>query len=285
MPASSPTSPRHTVAAPTDAAAEPAPSAPRGAPLPTRGDRDAAPTVTRAPHFDDPATLAAQLLAAERTIRSDDPAPGDLEAAAWTQQQAYRDLVANPEWRPSARGRIPAELRDRFDRNLRATAELRALTRPRDELPDWRIVTPPPPGELRSHYEAAAGEFGVAWEYLAAIHLVETRMGRIRGASVAGARGPMQFLPSTWEAYGEGDINDPRDAIRAAARYLVAHGAPDDMDGALFAYNRSDRYVTAISDHAAVMREDPRTYRSYYHWRVYYRMPDGDRILHEGYGD
>ena len=65
------------------------------------------------------------------------------------------------------------------------------------------------------------------WTYLAAIHLVETRMGRIRGASTAGARGPMQFLPSTWALYGAGgDINDPRDAILAAARLLRHHGAP-----------------------------------------------------------
>ena len=68
-------------------------------------------------------------------------------------------------------------------------------------------------------------------------------MGRIRGTSTAGAKGPMQFLPSTWEAYGEGDIEDPDDAIMAAARYLANYGAPADMDRALFAYNHSDHYV------------------------------------------
>ena len=36
-------------------------------------------------------------------------------------------------------------------------------------------------------------------------------MGRIRGTSTAGARGPMQFLPPTWVADGAGgDIKDPR---------------------------------------------------------------------------
>jgi membrane-bound lytic murein transglycosylase B len=108
-------------------------------------------------------------------------------------------------------------------------------------------------------------------------------MGRIRGTSVAGARGPMQFMPGTWEQYGEGDIEDPRDAIRAAARYLRASGAPKDMDRALFAYNRSDAYVRAIRTYAELMGQDPRLYRGYYHWQVYYRHVDGDRLLPVGY--
>ncbi|HWB70695.1 MAG TPA: lytic transglycosylase domain-containing protein [Egibacteraceae bacterium] len=119
---------------------------------------------------------------------------------------------------------------------------------------------------------------------MAAIHLVESRMGRIRGDSPAGARGPMQFLPSTWAAYGDGDIDDPGDAIRAAARYLVAHGAPGDMRRALYAYNHSDRYVEAIQAYAAVMAADERAFLGYYHWRVYYRTTGGDVVLPEGYG-
>src|SRR5437899_2712296 len=78
----------------------------------------------------------------------------------------------------------------------------------------------------------------VPWSYLAAIHLVETRMGRIRATSVAGAQGPMQFMPATWERYGEGDVNSDRDSIRAAARYLRANGAPGRMADALFRYNQ-----------------------------------------------
>ena len=51
------------------------------------------------------------------------------------------------------------------------------------------------------------------WEVLAAIMLVETRMGRIHSRSSAGAQGPMQFLPATWEAYGlGGDVHDAHDA-------------------------------------------------------------------------
>ena len=108
-------------------------------------------------------------------------------------------------------------------------------------------------------------------------------MGRIRGTSIAGARGPMQFMPRTWEAYGEGDVEDARDSIFAAARYLRANGAPGDMDRALFAYNRSQRYVRAIAAYASVMRAEPETYHAYYHWRVYYRLSTGDVVLDEGY--
>ncbi|MFN2555520.1 MAG: transglycosylase SLT domain-containing protein [Nitriliruptorales bacterium] len=227
--------------------------------------------------------LGADLVAAERAIRSVTPGDRDLARWAWLQQQAYRDLVIHPEWRGQVRAMVPPEWHPAFDANLEAGLKLRELTRPRSQLPDWLIVAPPPAEELQAHYQAAAAEFGVAWEYLAAIHLIESRMGRIRGVSVAGARGPMQFLPSTWAVYGEGDIDDPRDAMRAAARYLVAHGAPRDMRRALYAYNHSTRYVDAVERYASVMRVDPRTYRAYYHWRVYYRTTSGDVVLNEGW--
>lgn len=231
----------------------------------------------------DPFRLATDLVGAEGAIRRLDVAPAELVPWAWAQQQAYRDLVLHPEWRAQVRASVPPQLQPAFDANLRAGVRLREMTRPRTELPDWHIVPPPAPEELRAHYAAAAAEFGVAWEYLAAIHLIETRMGRIRGVSVAGARGPMQFLPSTWAEYGEGDIDDPRDAIRAAARYLAAHGAPRDMRRALYAYNHSAKYVEAVEGYASVMRADPLTYRGYYHWRVYYRTTSGDVVLNEGW--
>lgn len=234
--------------------------------------------------FADAEELGRTLLAAEEGIRSADTPTDHLPGWAWAQQQAYRDLVVHLEWRAPVRNLLPEEMRPVFDANLMAGERLRALTKPQAELPPWRIFPPPPAAELRGYYQAAEAEFGVGWEYLAAIHLVETRMGRIRGTSPAGAQGPMQFLPGTWAAYGEGDINDPGDAVRAAARYLVAHGAPQDMAGALYAYNPSDHYVAAIEAYASVMRADERAYLGYYHWRVFYRLEDGDVLLEEGYG-
>lgn len=233
--------------------------------------------------YSSPADLAPALVQTELTIR-DDLAVEDLEPWAHAQQAMYRLLARTPEWQDAVLSEVPDDLRETVQWNLRATMELRALTSPREELPDeWMIVAPPPADDLLEHYKAAGQEFGVDWPYLAAIHLVETRMGRIRGTSTAGAQGPMQFMPATWDAYGEGDVNDPHDAIRAAARYLVAHGAPGNMDDALWAYNHSDRYVQAVKDHAAVMRADERAYHAYYHWQVYYRLTSGDVVLPVGW--
>jgi membrane-bound lytic murein transglycosylase B len=54
------------------------------------------------------------------------------------------------------------------------------------------------------HYRAAQRRFGVGWHVLAAVNMVETQFNRLRNDSTAGAQGPMQFIPSTWRAYGMG---------------------------------------------------------------------------------
>ncbi len=90
----------------------------------------------------------------------------------------------------------------------------------------------------------------------------------------------MQFLPSTWRAYGMGgDIDDPGDSILAAANYLARSGGRSDLDRALFAYNHSIDYVRAIRRFAVRMRADERTYETYYAWQVYVRTATGTRRL------
>jgi hypothetical protein len=237
-----------------------------------------------APPGGEPESLADTLVASERAIRDPSRDPAGLESAGQAQQNAYRQLVEHPEWLERVLSRVPADLQATVRANFSAGVELRALTRPRPQLPAWRIVAPAPAAELLGYYRAAEEEIGVAWEYLAAIHLVETRMGRIRGTSVAGAQGPMQFLPSTWRRYGRGNINSNRDSILAAARLLKANGAPDDMREALYHYNPTPRYVTAVINYAGQMQQNQRAYFGYYHWQVYFRMPDGDRLLPVGYG-
>ncbi|MDP9071720.1 MAG: lytic transglycosylase domain-containing protein [Actinomycetota bacterium] len=233
----------------------------------------------------DAESVAATLAATEVAIRDPATPPSELERLAIAQQAAYRQLVEHPEWMDQVLARVPAPLHRTVRANTTAGAELRALTKPRPTLPPWRIVAPAPAEELLGYYKATDAQLGVPWQYLAAIHLVETRMGRIRGTSVAGAQGPMQFLPATWAQYGAGgDINSNRDAILAAGRLLRRNGAPANMAKALFAYNPTPRYVTAVTAYAEQIRADERAYLGYYHWQVYYRMVDGDRLLPVGYG-
>jgi membrane-bound lytic murein transglycosylase B len=276
-------------------AAEPAPERPPPTATDASPEVDASPEpepepARRSPPqeivpFEDGEELADVLAAAEEALAAADTPDDDRTRWAWAQQRAYRDLAANPGWVDDARAQVPEELRPAFDLALRASTELHELTTPRPELPtDWRIVAPPPLDELRGYYAEAEAATGVPWSVLAAIHHIETRFGRIEGDSHAGAQGPMQFMPPTWDAYGDGDVRDPRDAILGAGRYLAASGAPDDLRSAVFAYNRSDRYVEAVLAYAEAIDRYEHHLDAYHRWRVYYRTVDGDVALDEGYG-
>jgi len=132
-----------------------------------------------------------------------------------------------------------------------------------------RLVPPAPAGELLGDYRRAERRFGTQWQVLAAVNLVESALGRVTNHSSAGAQGPMQFLPSTWRAYGlGGNIHAPRDAILGAANYLQRSGAPGDDRRALYAYNHSDLYVAAVLAYAGEMRRDPLGFLTYYTWEV-----------------
>ena len=265
--------------APPVVSATAAPPVP-GPTLPTATPREDPPAVAS-----DPAAIAAQVAVAERAVRDPRLTGATLAWMGHLQQRAYRAVAARPEWHDAFLAAVPTDLRAVATANLEATADLRATVVPGPDLPSaWRIVAPAPMDDLARYYREAEADFGVPWSYLAAIHLVETRMGRIRGTSVAGAQGPMQFMPGTWAAYGEGDVNSDRDAIRAAARYLKANGAPANMPNALFRYNNSQRYVRAVTAYAEVMRAEPNAYRGYYNWQVYYLTTKGDILLPVGYG-
>jgi transglycosylase-like protein with SLT domain len=292
-PTTSTTASSTTTSAPTSPTTRTATPAPRppAPPAPATHGPDSAPFATTAigPAPTDPAQLTAmadELVAAETRLHDPATAAADVPAVARRQQAIYRAISARPEALPAVMERVPATLRPAVEANVTAGVELRRLAgNPRTALPPWRIIPPPPPAELEAHYKEAETRYGVPWEYLAAVHLVESRMGRIRGTSSAGAKGPMQFMQPTWDAYGEGgDINDPRDAILAAGRYLHRNGAPGDMAKALWNYNHSDRYVRAVTLYAQQIEADPRAYLAYHAWQVYYIMTRGDVLLEEGYG-
>jgi hypothetical protein len=150
------------------------------------------------------------------------------------------------------------------------------------------------PAELLALYHAAAqGCPGLSWAVVAAIGKVETDHGRfgdaqllsdgrvepwIIGIALDGTRGtrairdtdggrwdrdtvwdravgPMQFIPSTWRAYGvdatgsgTADPHNLFDAVHTAVAYLCANGAgdPATLRQAILAYNRADWYADEV---------------------------------------
>jgi hypothetical protein len=113
-------------------------------------------------------------------------------------------------------------------------------------------------------YQAAAFQYDVPWQILAAINEVETDYGSDLSVSTAGAVGWMQFMPSTWLQYGVDATNagyadpyNPVDAIFAAARYLHAAGAPQHLRAAILAYNHSQEYLESVLLRARLIASYP----------------------------
>jgi hypothetical protein len=233
----------------------------------------------------DPAALAAQLVTVEGFIRDPTVTGDQLAWAGHAEQLGISRLADYPEWADQVLSALSAAPRAAIAASIEAGKQLRSMHSgpiPKN-LPDWHIVQPPPIEELMTYYREAESAFGVPWYFLASINLIETRMGRIRGDSSAGAQGPMQFIPSTWAAYGEGDVNSYHDSILAAGRYLRAAGAPGNMAKAVFAYNHDTRYVAAVAAYAEAMHADPAAYRGYYGWQVYYPTQDGPILMAVGW--
>jgi hypothetical protein len=251
------------------------PPAPLGSPSPS-------PTPTP-PIVIDAAYVASELGAVEDAIRMADT-PGDAYAGLGDRQQhAYQLLAAHPDWVPAVLNAVSPTARSAIQDNLSAAQQIGSLNGSRSSLPHWLIVAPPAPEVLLGYYREAQQASGVQWQYLAAINLIETNMGRIRGLSSAGAQGPMQFMPATWASYGHGDVNNPHDAILAAGRYLKAHGAPQNMSRAIYAYNPSNLYVRAVQLYAGQMFANERAFLGYYSWQVYVQTTGGAVLLAEGY--
>ncbi|GLZ50320.1 hypothetical protein Acsp06_65050 [Actinomycetospora sp. NBRC 106375] len=253
------------------------------------------PTDTVGPHGpvvpSDPVALAAVLAAARDTVADPARSPDAVAAAGRTAQVAYEELAFHPDLLAPVLAALPPGHAAATDRIVGAGRDLLAMnTRPLGEdLPAWRVVDPLPPEQLRAFYAEAQDRFGVPWHVLAAVNLVESRMGRIAAASGAGAQGPMQFMPSTWARYGlGGDVHDPHDAILGAAHYLQSNGGDTDagLDRALHRYNNDDRYVRAVRAYAWLMQADERAYLGFHAWVVYARTAGEGRVhLPTGYDE
>ncbi|WP_332695668.1 lytic transglycosylase domain-containing protein [Halalkalibacter lacteus] len=141
-------------------------------------------------------------------------------------------------------------------------------------------------------YKEAADEYSIPWTLLAAVHRVETIFSTMDPMiSPVGAVGHFQFMPRTWIGWKYpgtdlGDITDETDitdvntitefggygidasgngkadpfnmidATHTAANYLADHGASDnDIEGALIAYNHSQKYVDNVSSYYNLYNE------------------------------
>ena len=193
------------------------------------------------------------------------------------QQRIYRLLTRDARLATRTLALVPRDLAKVSRDLLAAQRELYRLT-PSIGFQTIKVARPRPAPELLSYYREAQLKFKVQWNVLAAVNFVETKFGKLRSASAAGAQGPMQFMPATWRRYGlGGNVHDAHDAILGAANYLHASGAPQDLRNALHHYNPSSAYVDAVVRYARRIGADRSMFYALYSWQVFVKTRRGDR--------
>jgi hypothetical protein len=233
----------------------------------------------------DPETLAKTLESTTSELRSaiakwspkSAPAPNEVVLLALYQQRIFRLLAANVRLSRPTLKLLPRRLARTAADLLTAHRELYRLTPPL-KTPKIKVGAAEPATRLLVHYREGQKRFKVPWNVLAAVNFVESKFGKLRNASAAGAQGPMQFMPATWRRYGlGGDIQDAHDAILGAANYLHASGAPQKMRTALHHYNPSHSYVDAVLRYARLLGSDHMMFFAFYNWQVFVKTTRGDR--------
>jgi len=193
------------------------------------------------------------------------------------QQRIYRVLARDEALARQTVARLSDELRSVAVDFIAAHRELYALTPPIG-VGAIKAGAARPAKVLLQYYGKAQRRFRVPWNVLAAVNFVESKFGKLRSASAAGAQGPMQFMPATWRQYGlGGNVHDAHDAIMGAANYLLASGAPGNLRRALHAYNPSLAYVDAVLRYARRISADRTMFYALYCWQVFVKTPKGDR--------
>ena len=227
-----------------------------------------------APSSGAPLVVPAGLRAMLAAWQKQDPAltgrpPAAVLAAARRERElVYRLAHEAPAHTAQAIAALPAGSRPAIIADVAAARTLRKLDGPPGGG-TFHLEPATPAGELLADYRAAQRRFHVQWQVLAAINFVESAFGRAPGNSSAGAQGPMQFEPATWNEYGlGGNVHSTRDAIMGAANYLHHSGSPSDNARALYAYNPSKLYVSAVLTYARQMRDDPLGFLAYYTWEA-----------------
>jgi membrane-bound lytic murein transglycosylase B len=249
------------------------------------GSAAAAPPSVNAPIPTEPEPLARTLVQTtsdlEQAIGDWNPkstaAPRAVVLQALYQQRIYRLLTRDARLATRTLALVPRDLAKVSRDLLAAQRELYRLTPPIG-VQTIKVARPRPAPQLLSYYREAQRRFNVPWNVLAAVNFVETKFGKLRSASAAGAQGPMQFIPATWRRYGlGGNVQDAHDAILGAANYLHASGAPRDLRNALHHYNPSSAYVDAVLRYARRIGADRSMFYALYSWQVFVKTPRGDR--------
>lgn len=115
---------------------------------------------------------------------------------------------------------------------------------------------------LDAYAVTAAQREGIPPEALLAIKNAGERSKSSGATSPVGAKGIMQFMDSTWQAYGKGDVRDPVANIDGAARYMKAlidqYGG--DVRAAIAHYNGGGKAGEAVRAGKAAPSAETRAY-------------------------
>ncbi|MGH2698720.1 MAG: transglycosylase SLT domain-containing protein, partial [Actinomycetota bacterium] len=154
-----------------------------------------------------PGVLAAQLTKVDHALkqsvrewrRSGEARPPRVVGLQALYQQRVLRLMAR-------RNRLGNQTLRRLDGLLKRSAStivdahrgLRGLVQPLPANFTFPTGRAKPAATLLTHYRKAQRRFGVDWRVLAAVNYIETKFGKVKATSSAGASGPMQFMPATW---------------------------------------------------------------------------------------
>ena len=100
----------------------------------------------------------------EAALRDPNVTGAQLAWMGHLEQLAFGRLADYPEWKDTVLAVLPEATRAVVANSIEAGRQLRTMygAIPKN-LPDWKIVSPAPIGELLADYKAGEAEFAVPW--------------------------------------------------------------------------------------------------------------------------